>query len=76
MDRGDNYCLSCALTHFLMHYDDEVYREDFVRLASAYYAGKVKEDSLVEYLYIPEGSTSEQKFAVLESQLREYMKNL
>ena len=56
-----------------MHYDDQRYKEDFVRFLSAYYEGKVSEDSLVEYIR-PEGPGP--AFDTLEKQLREYLANL
>lgn len=75
-NRGLNYALSCALTHFLVHYDDEVYKEDFVRLVSAYYEGKVHPQSLVEMLDIRGSDSTGERFMILERQFREYMKNL
>ncbi len=61
-----------ALCHFFMHYDDEVYKEGFVRLLSGYYAGKLREDSLVEYINVP-GDSNPEKFQKLQGQFREYM---
>ena len=68
--RGLNYALSCALSHFFMHYKDELYKEDFVRFISAYYGGKVRQDSLSDYITV-EGAGS--KLSILEKQFREYM---
>lgn len=69
----DHYSLACALTHFLMHHDDEVYKEDFMRLVSAFYGGKVREDSLVDFVQV-EGAAS--RFSTLEKQFRRYMAKL
>jgi hypothetical protein len=72
--RALNYAMSQALCHFLMHYDDERYREDFVKFIAAYYAGKVRENSLFEFLQIegPESGRAE----TLEKQFKEYMAKL
>jgi len=68
-NRGLNYALSCALTHFFFHYDNEVYKEDFVRFVSAYYGGKVGKNSLADYI-------SGKDTATLEKEFREYMAKL
>jgi len=73
-NRGLNYCLSEALAHFLMHYDGERYREDFVRFIAVYYEGKAQENSLYEHLQI-EGSEAG-RAATLEKQFKEYMAKL
>ncbi len=72
-NRGLNYAISGALCHFLLHHDDEVYREDFIRFLSAFYAGKVSNYSLVEFLDVPGASSTEEAFATLEKQFREYL---
>jgi hypothetical protein len=45
-NRHRNYALSGALCHFLLHYDGGIYKEAFVSFLSAYYSGKVVDDSL------------------------------
>ena len=72
--RGLNYAMSQALCHFLMHYDDERYKEDFVKFIAAYYGGKARENSLYEFIQIegPEAKRGE----ALEKQFREYMAKL
>ena len=55
-----------------MHYNDEVYKEDFVRFLSAYYMGKISNDSLAEYIKIEGGGG----FNALEKQFKEYMATL
>lgn len=72
VNRGLNYCLAGALCHFFMHYNDEVYKEDFVRFLSAYYMGKVSNNSLAEYIKIEGGGG----FNALEKQFKEYMATL
>jgi len=72
VNRGLNYCLAGALCHFFMHYNDEVYKEDFVRFLSAYYLGKVGNDSLPEYIKVEGGGG----FNALEEQFKEYMSTL
>jgi len=64
----DNYALSCALVHFLMHADEGRYQEDAVRFFATYYAGRVTERSIFEALGVDEAS--------LERQLRDYMAGL
>lgn len=72
--RGLNYAMSQALCHFLMHFDDERYKEDFVKFIAVYYAGKARESSLFQYIQIegPEAKRGE----TLEKQFREYMAKL
>jgi hypothetical protein len=72
-NRGLNYAISGSLCHFFMHYDDERYKEDFVRFLSAYYEGKVSESSLVSYIKV-EGDGG--VFATLDKQFRAYMSDL
>ena len=72
VNRGLNYCLAGALCYFFMHYNDEVYKEDFVRFLSAYYMGKVSNDSLAEYIKVEGGGG----FNALEKQFKEYMATL
>ncbi|MEM7230803.1 MAG: hypothetical protein AAF517_01425 [Planctomycetota bacterium] len=69
-ERGLNYSLGCCLCHFFLHYDDEVYKEDFIRLLSGYYAGKLSRTSLTSYL------SAAPDFATLESQFLKYMKKI
>ncbi len=69
-----NYCMAGALTHFFMHYDDEVYKEDFVKFLSDYYAGKVREGSLGKAIKDADGEAV--SFGKLEEQFRAYMKGL
>jgi hypothetical protein len=73
-NRGLNYALAGALSHFFMHYDDETYKEAFVRFIAAYYAGKVNQRSLQDYIRAEGGSS--QSFATLEKQFRQYMASL
>ena len=72
-NRGLNYAISGSLCHFFMHYDDERYKEDFVRFLSAYYDGKVNESSLVSYIKV-DGAGG--VFQTLEKQSRTYMGDL
>ena len=72
VNRGLNYCLAGALCHFFMHYNDEIYKEDFVRFLSAYYMGKISNDSLAEYIKVEGGGG----FNALEKQFKEYMATL
>tara|TARA_B100001105_G_scaffold120996_1_gene97049 strand:- start:2463 stop:4058 length:1596 start_codon:yes stop_codon:yes gene_type:complete len=72
VNRGLNYCLAGALCHFFMHYNDEIYKEDFVRFLSAYYMGKIGNDSLAEYIKVEGGGG----FNALEKQFKEYMSTL
>jgi hypothetical protein len=73
-NRGLNYCLAEALSHFLMHYDNERYREDFVRFIAIYYEGKARENSLYEHLQIP--GPEAKRAEVLEAQFKDYMSKL
>jgi hypothetical protein len=66
--RGLDYALGEALSHFLMHYEDGRYREDFVTFIAAFYAGTVTERSLYEALGVDE--------ATLEKQFRAYVAQL
>ena len=72
VNRGLNYCLAGALCHFFMHYNDEIYKEDFVRFLGAYYMGKVSNDSLAEFIKVEGGGG----FNALEKQFKEYMATL
>ncbi len=67
-NRGLHYALACALSHFLMHYDDELYKERFVSMISGYYGGTLTDDSLQEYLGVD--------LVTLQSQFVDYMANL
>ncbi len=67
-NRGLHYALACAFSHFLMHFDDELYKEDFVRVVSGYYAGHLENDSLQEYLEVD--------LPTLQNQFVDYMSNL
>ncbi len=73
-NRGLNYALSEALAHFLMHYDNERYREDFVRFIAVYYEGKAHEGSLYEHLQIP--GPEAKRAETLEREFKEYMARL
>ena len=75
-NRGANYALGAALSHFLMHYQDGIYKEDYVRFISAYYGGKVHERSLGEYIEVEGISTPEARLVELEKQLKDYMAKL
>ena len=75
-NRGLNYCLGAALSHFFMHHQDGIYKEDFVQLISAYYGGQLAEDSLGQYIAVEGASTPEEVVATLEKQFKEYMKDL
>ena len=74
--RSANYSLSCALTHFFMHYKDGIYREDFMRFVSAYYAGKVHEESLGETIHVEGAGGSAATLATLDGEFKSYMKKL
>jgi hypothetical protein len=71
-----NYFLGGALSHFFLHYGDEVYREDFIRLLKDYYEGKLREDSLPEYIRMTGVDSAGAKLEKLQEQFREYMKDL
>jgi len=66
------YSQASGLTHFLLHYQDGTYRDDFVRLLSAAYRpdlqNVLKEPSLEEITGV--------KFAVLDQQYRDYLNQL
>ena len=64
-----------ALSHFLMHYDKERYKEDFVQMISAYYGGKLRPESFSEYVHM-DGVSGNAKIAKLQQQFLEYMANL
>jgi hypothetical protein len=72
--RGMNYAMSQALSYFLMHYDDQRYREDFVRLIAAHYAGKTKDGALYEFIQVPGPEADRKK--TLETQFKEFMSKL
>jgi hypothetical protein len=74
--RGMNYAISGAIAHFFMHYDDEVYKEDFVRFLSAYYAGEVKEGSLVDFIEVEGTESPAAAFARLNEQFVKYVEEL
>lgn len=71
-----NYFLAGALAHFFLHYEDEVYREDFVRMLRACYEGKLRPDSLPEYVRVEGASAPAEAVRTLDRQFREYMKDL
>lgn len=71
-NRGLHYALAEAISYFLMHYDDERYKEDFVRFIAQYYGGKAKADSLYEAL-VMDGVTKDRRSAVLEKQFKDFM---
>lgn len=66
------YTQAAGVSHFLMHYDNGIYRDDFVSLLSAAYRPNLRditsEPSLEEITGV--------KFAVLDQQYREHMENL
>ncbi len=66
------YTQAAGVSHFLMHYRNGVYRDDFVALLSAAYRPDLRnitaEPSLEEITGV--------KFAVLDQQYREHMENL
>ena len=74
--RGANYALAGALSHFLIHYQDGIYKEDYVRFISAYYGGKVHEKSLGEYIEVEGVSTPDARIVEIEKQFKEYMAKL
>jgi hypothetical protein len=74
--RGANYALSGALCHFLIHYQDGIYKEDFVSFLSAYYAGKVNDMSLPEYIDMEGITAPDAKLTRLEQEFKEYMAKL
>ena len=71
--RGQNYAMAGALCHFFMHYDDEIYKEDFVRFLSDYYGGKVRKNSLGASIRDESGRTI--PFSELQEQFRHYILN-
>lgn len=66
------YSQASGVTHFLLHYDGGVYRDDLVKLLSAVYRPDLrnlgKEPSLEEITGV--------RFAVLDQQYREHLENL
>jgi len=74
--RALNYSLGGALSHFFLHYEDGIYREDFIKLLRHYYEGKLREDSLPRYIRMEGVDSSQEKMMALQKQFREYMKNL
>ncbi|HVR76182.1 MAG TPA: hypothetical protein VMT52_17765, partial [Planctomycetota bacterium] len=75
-NRGLNYALGAALSHFLMHADDGVYRERYVKFISAYYGGKVVESSLGAMISVEGVSGVQETIEALEKRLKEYMSQL
>lgn len=75
-NRTFNYFMGGALSHFLLHYQGGIYREDYIQLLRAYYEGEMKEDSLPEYIHVEGASTPQETLATLEKQFREYMRDL
>jgi hypothetical protein len=71
-----NYFMGGALSHFLLHYEGGIYREDYIQLLRAYYEGELKEDSLPDYVRVQGSSTPQETLAILEKQFREYMREL
>ncbi len=74
--RGLNYALSAALCHFLMHAQGELYREPFIQFISAYYEGKVVEDSLGRFIPVEGGGSASGVISTLETQFKQYMAQL
>ncbi len=75
-ERADNYALSASLCHFLMHGQGELYREPFIQFISAYYEGKVVEDSLGRFIPVEGGGGAGGVIGTLETQFKEYMAHL
>lgn len=75
-NRGLNYELGAALSHFLMHADDGVYRERYVKFISAYYGGKVVESSLGAMISVEGVSGIQATIEAIEKRLKEYMSRL
>lgn len=75
-NRGLNYAMSAAFCHFLMHGEGEIYREPFIQFVSAFYDGKVVEDSLGRYIQVEKAETPAGVIQVLEGQFKSYMANL
>jgi hypothetical protein len=73
---SENYSLGAGLSHFFLHYQDGIYKEGFVQLISAFYGGKLTEDSLPEYITVEGASGPADTFEKLEKQFKEYMKDL
>ncbi len=66
------YTQASGMVHFLMHYDDGVYRDDFIELLAAVYRPDLKD-------VLKEPSISQitgVSFDELDRQYREHMKNL
>lgn len=66
------YSQASGVAHFLMHYDDGTYRDDFVRLLSAAYRPDLKNVMAVPSLEQITGV----RFAVLDQQYREHLESL
>ena len=66
------YSQSSGMAHFLLHYRDGIYRDDFVKLLSAYYRPDLKDPTrqvtLEELTTVP--------FAKLDQQYREHIENI
>ncbi len=71
-NRAQFYTQASGLCHFLLHYDNGVYRDDFVKLLSAVYRPNLrnvlKQPSLEEI--------SDVRFGKLDQQYREHLGNL
>jgi hypothetical protein len=75
-DRGLNYALSAALCHFLLHGEEGIYRDPFIQFISAYYGGKVVEDSLGKYLKVEGVTGPAETIQAIETQFKAYMSHL
>jgi hypothetical protein len=74
--RGWNYCMAASIVYFLMHFDDERYKEDYVIFVRDYYDGKVRKDSLPEYISVEGTSDASKRLQILDKQFREFMEKL
>ena len=74
--RTFNYFMAQALSYFLMQYDDERYKEDFVQFIRAYYEGKVKANSLPDYIQVEGTKDAQKRLDILGTQFKEFMSKL
>lgn len=71
--RSHNYEMGGALCHFFLHYNGEVYREDFIEFLKDYYTGKTSGDLILDYLHV-EGVEGEKKpLETIEKQFKNHM---
>ena len=59
-----------------MHYKDGIYRENFMRFVSAFYAGNVHEGSLGETIHVEGAGTPAESLATLDKEFKAYMDQL